>query len=238
MTRRIPEREKSQTTSAMYISFDLDDTLFDNGPVIRQAFRALYNYLCDNYSGFDTTFSFHTFLQFAHESRQAHPEIIDFNVLRKIHIKEALAKAGYQEHATESAYQVFLQARQQVELFPESRPMLEEVAKDHQLVSISNGNAQPEHIGLGDIFSASFNPTSIGYAKPNPKMYLAVCDELAISPAQMLHIGDCLDNDYRAAIQAGCKAIWFNTQGSQAVKVPQVQCLSELPAKIANLVAS
>ena len=222
-------------SKATIISFDLDDTLFDNGPVIIHAFQALYDHLCETYPGFNKHFTFQTFIDYAHETRRAHPEIVDFNILRHIHINQALARAGFVEQNTETAYAVFLDARQQVRLFPDSLPVLEELNKKYTLISISNGNANPERIGLGNYFSASFNPTTIGYAKPDPTMYSRVCEQLKIDPWQILHIGDCLENDYEAALKAGCRAIWFNTRGLEQPSLPQVRQLSELPALVASL---
>jgi putative hydrolase of the HAD superfamily len=239
MTRHIQELAKNHNVmrKPTIISFDLDDTLFDNGPVILHAFQALFDHLCEYYPGFSDHFTPQTFIEFAHETRQAHPDIVDFNVLRHIHINRALVRAGFDEQNTETAYAVFLDARQQVRLFPESVPVLEQLNKKYTLISISNGNANPEHIGLGNYFSASFNPTSIGYAKPDPAMYSKVCEQLGIEPWQILHIGDCLDNDYQAALNAGCRAIWFNAKGRDLDNHPQVRHLSELPAVIESLEA-
>lgn len=223
-------------TQSTIISFDLDDTLFDNGPVIIGAFEALFDYLADTYPGFADHFNYQSFIEYAHETRLAHPEIVDFNVLRHIHINAALARAGFDEQNTEQAYSVFLDARQKVRLFPDSLAILKQLGKKYRLISISNGNANPDRIGLGEVFEASFNPTSIGFAKPDPTMYTRVCETLRIDPAQVLHVGDCLHNDYEAPLAAGCRAIWYNAKKIDSPILYQVTELSDLPRLIDQMV--
>ncbi len=218
------------------ISFDLDDTLYDNRPVIVRAFRELYAHLVDSYRGFDAIFDRHRFVQLAHEIRKTNPEVFDFSKLRKMHIESALNEASISDGDIDAAYRVFLEARQKVELFAETLPTLRSLKQEYQLISISNGNAAPERIGLGSFFSASFNPTNCGYAKPDPNMYLEVCHRLNITPNQIIHIGDCIDNDYHAAIAAGCQAIWFKNTNRVSDVEPQINNLTELTTKIRGMI--
>ena len=143
----------------LIISFDLDDTLYDNGPVIVHAFQQLYRHMVETYSGFDKVFDFDGFVQHAHEVHRANPEVFDFSQVRKMHIESALNEASVGSGDINAAYEVFLQARQNVKLFDETIPTLNALQQDYQLISVSNGNAVPERIGLGSFFSASFNPS-------------------------------------------------------------------------------
>ena len=49
--------------------------------------------------------------------------------------------------------------------------------------------------------------------------------QLGVMPQQILHVGDCINNDYYAAVQAGCRAIWYNTKNDCADITNQVSTL-------------
>ena len=218
------------------ISFDLDDTLYDNTPVIIHAFEKLYQYMVDTYSGFERHFDYQGFVEHAHLVHKANPHVFDFSLVRKMHIESALDKANFVHGDIDEAYEVFLDARQNVELFEETLPTLNSLQRNYQLISVSNGNAFPDRIGLGGIFSDSFNPSNCGHAKPDPDMYLTVCEKMNIKPSQLIHIGDCLRNDYHAAIAAGCHAVWFNRKKSSSDIKQQIHRLPQLSALIPTIV--
>ena len=227
------------TNTSYIISFDLDDTLFDNGPVIKHAFDMLYKYMVTTYAGFADLFDFEQFVNLAYQSRLAHPEIVDYSLLRKIHIQDSLQQLGVSDTNPDIAYDVFIDARQEVRLFDETLPMLESLKSyPLRLIAISNGNADPERIGLGGYFSHRYNPTSVGYAKPDPRMYKVVCEQLCIPPSKLIHIGDCLSNDVDAAQKAGCHSIWFNRLNLNTDHVPQVQNLKHLKSEILKIIAT
>lgn len=230
MIRHIPEPAKNPTSMKQlkFLSFDLDDTLYDNGPVIRQAFQDLYDYLVSQYPEIGSLFSLKQFIRRAHEIRAQHPHEFDYTILRHIHIGNVLTEAGYPDADTTAAYEVFIDSRQQVVLYDQTVEVLEMVAKQFPLIAITNGNALPERIGIGDYIQQTFNPGNCGFAKPDPRIYQHVCQQLAIRPEQLLHIGDCLDNDFNAAHQAGCQAIWLNHKQHARSIQPQVKELSEL----------
>lgn len=217
--------------SNYYISFDLDDTLFDNTPVIKHAFAVLYDYLIDQYPNLAVHYSLDSFITAAHETRNQHMDIVDYNVLRVIHIERVLTEVGYEKSTIDAskACDVFVDARQHVTFFDDTLPTVQTLADSYSLISISNGNADPERIGLSGFFKTSFNPTNCGLAKPDPEMYRSVCDQLDIEPGQMIHIGDSLTNDIFAAREAGCKTIWFNRLNKEDGVQPQIKTLSELP---------
>lgn len=227
------------TDNSYIISFDLDDTLFDNGPVIIHAFKKLYEHMVASYAGFADLFDFEQFVNLAHQSRLANPEIVDYSLLRKIHIQKSLDELGVSDTNPEIAYEVFINARQEVVLFDETIAMLDSL-KSHpmHLIAISNGNADPDRIGLSGYFSHRYNPTSVGYAKPDPRMYESVCNELDILPSQLIHIGDCLDNDVKAAQEAGCHAIWFNRLNHDGDHALQINNLNELKSEILKIITN
>ncbi len=217
------------------ISFDLDDTLYDNKPVIKNAFLVLFEYLCGQYPAVEKRYDFETFLKSAKSCRQQNPNITNLDELRKIHIDSVI------KHSTGSnnqqslhlntfelnslhlnsfelnrAFSIFWEARQQVTLFPQTLELLKHLSRQLPLVSLSNGNVSPERIGIKKYFNESINLMDAGNAKPHPAMFHLACQRLNIKPQELLHIGDSLPIDIRGAQRAGCLALWFNPGAASA----------------------
>ena len=204
------------------LSFDLDDTLYDNIPVIKNAFFALYSYLIAPYPGIIDKYSFDAFINSAKALQKEHPFNADLNHLRRLHIQQVLARSGYRLNENsdliEQAFLVFWRARQQVTLYPDTLRVLEILSAKLPLIAISNGNACIKSIGLDRLFSFSINATATGKPKPDSSMFLVACEKLAIQPEQLIHIGDDLINDIGGAHNAGCRSIWIRPQAASNTK--------------------
>ncbi len=196
------------------LSFDLDDTLYDNEPVIRNAFKELYNYLLTHYPDIRDHHSFEGFLNAAKTIKQTHPKEANLGKLRRMHIRQILASSGYpsdiKSTQNNEAYTVFWRARQKVTLYPEVHPLLKQLSSQLPLVSVSNGNACTKSLGIDHYLQHSINAIDTGKAKPHPSMFLLACKKLAIEPEQLVHIGDNIDMDIAGATNAGCRSIWLN----------------------------
>jgi len=196
------------------LSFDLDDTFYDNEPVIRNAFKELYNYLNNHYPDIRDHYSFEGFLSAAKNIKKAHSKEADLGKLRRMHIRQILTTSGYPSEINSTqnkqAYTVFWQARQKVELYPDVHTVLKQLSSQLPLVSISNGNACTKTMGIDHYLQHSINAIDTGKAKPHPSMFLLACNKLAIEPEQLVHIGDNVDMDIAGAMNAGCRSIWLN----------------------------
>ncbi|MCP3674606.1 MAG: HAD-IA family hydrolase [Gammaproteobacteria bacterium] len=196
------------------LSFDLDDTLYNNVPVIRNAFLELYNYLVINFPNIAVKYSFDNFIHVATTLRASQSSTANLNLLRRLHIQKILSTSGYENsefHASsEKAFNVFWQARQKVSLFPNVHETLNVLSEKLPLVAISNGNACIKIIGINQYFKFSINASDTGKPKPDSSMFLLACEKLEIEPEQLVHIGDSIEHDVNGAKLAGCRAIWFN----------------------------
>ncbi|PCJ47684.1 MAG: hypothetical protein COA74_11160 [Gammaproteobacteria bacterium] len=194
------------------ISFDLDDTLYDNKPVIEQAYLELYQFLIQHFPAISKLFSFNEFKVSALVVKKNNPKVVDLNVMRRLHIQHVLTSSNcnYSDSFIDTSFNTFWQARQKVVFFPEAKNVLASLEKQFPLVALSNGNACIKSMGIGQYFQFSVSPQDTGKAKPDPSMYLFACDKLDILPEQLLHIGDKLDSDIEGANNAGCRSIWFN----------------------------
>jgi putative hydrolase of the HAD superfamily len=70
--------------------------------------------------------------------------------------------------------------------------------------------AKLARFGLLDHFEAVLTPTELGVAKPDPTAFTAACGLLGVDPGRALNVGDWLEGDVVAAVQAGVAGIWLD----------------------------
>jgi putative hydrolase of the HAD superfamily len=102
-----------------------------------------------------------------------------------------------------------------VVFFEEVMPVLERLATRFTLGALSNGNANIDSVGLGDLFDFAFNAVAVGAAKPAPDMFVEACRYLGLAPAQIVHVGDDPEHDVLGAARVGLRTVWVNRDGRQ-----------------------
>jgi putative hydrolase of the HAD superfamily len=95
-------------------------------------------------------------------------------------------------------------------LFDDARPALEFLSARLPLVSVSNGNADLERVGLSKYFRASISAREFGVGKPDPRIFHAASGALDLMPHDLLHVGDDATLDVLGALNAGMQAAWLN----------------------------
>ncbi|TXH68939.1 MAG: HAD family hydrolase [Thiothrix sp.] len=196
------------------IAFDLDDTLWDCQSVIEHAEQTLYGYLQayyprirEHYPSLDSLVS--SRLAYAAQ----HPDLQhDLSSLRTRWLQQVFTETAYDPANAEQAFQVFWQARNQVQFFPEVLPSLERLAQTYSLGVITNGNADVHHIGIGHLFEFALSSAAAGVAKPHPAIFQQALAKVKIQAHQMVYVGDDPEKDVIGAQQAGLRTIWFNAQ--------------------------
>jgi len=193
------------------VTLDLDDTLWPIGPVIERADSAMYTWMQENCPEVVIALPLPAMRDLRDRVFARHPELgHDFTELRLICLREALVPHGYGKREVDQAFEVFYAARNQVELYPEVADALERLASRVPLVSLSNGNACLDRVGLRQHFRASITAREFGRAKPDPRIFLAACTAAGSEPATTLHIGDHPEQDVLGALGAGLHAGWIN----------------------------
>lgn len=95
-------------------------------------------------------------------------------------------------------------------VYPDVQSALTRLGKRYSLIVSSNTIREFLKIQLDCIdypFSKIFSaPTDFQAVKKAPEFYQRVCDELGIDPAELAHIGDHEEFDYRAPKKLGVKA--------------------------------
>ena len=191
------------------IAFDLDNTLWDVEPVLERAEQRLAAWLqqhCPRMTLSRAQMRAERELLAQREPHNAH----DVTYLRVATLSAHARAHGYDEQLAEQAFEVFLAARNEVDIFPDVAPALARLRQRYALASLSNGNADLSRIGLGHLFSVSLNARQIGAAKPEPRCFAHLAQELRLPAAAIAYVGDDPQLDVAAARAAGLRTVWMN----------------------------
>lgn len=196
------------------ISLDLDDTLWPIQPVIDRADQCLHDWLLANCPRAATAWPVAAMRVLRERIASENPDLAhDFTAQRRLSLRCALQPHGYDETHVENAFAAFYAARNEVECYPDVLPALDRLAKRFTLISVSNGNADLQRIGLSRYFRFSVSARDFGMAKPAAQIFHAACARLGMVPQQVLHVGDDPHLDVVAASAAGLRSAWINRAG-------------------------
>ncbi|TMO81387.1 haloacid dehalogenase [Pseudoalteromonas sp. S3776] len=199
------------------MSFDLDDTLYNNHPIIKAAVKAQQDYLNALPSYLKQGPKY--WQQCRNEAVIQLPELAD-NVTkwRQHTLRLALSKLGLSdqevEHHADAAYNAFADARSKVVVTDDVLKLLDNLAQHFTLVAITNGNVEIERFNLRDKFALVLQAGMHGKAKPHATLFDKAAAHLNVAKSEILHIGDSLDTDVQGANNAGCQSVWLNDQGT------------------------
>lgn len=196
------------------ITLDLDDTLWAIHPVIKRAEARLYAWMSDNYPRITELFDPDDLLEVRAQVMAEHKDRLhDLTFLRRTILARLGAAAGYGEHYVDEAFAVFIEARNEVTLFPEARPALEALSEHFSLIAVTNGNADLEKIGIRALFDDVISAATVGAAKPERLIFDMAVKAGGASADRTLHVGDHPLYDVHGARDAGLRAVWVNRNG-------------------------
>jgi len=209
------------------LSFDLDDTLYNNQPVIAAAEAAMLASLAQHApitQSYDSDF----WWQQRRLLAKANPEIRhDIGRWRLLGIEAGLITLGLGQCAAgeiaELAYDAFWQARTTINIAPDVKQLLVELAKQYQLIAITNGNACIKKMGLGKLFEFSLQAGPDGRMKPYADLFLTAATRLNVNPNTILHIGDSHRADVMGALNAGCQTAWLDHYQQPVSVLPHIR---------------
>lgn len=198
------------------ITLDLDNTLWAIDPVIHRAEASLWNWLGEHYPDIHVQFSADDLLELRRRVVDEFPERHhDFRFLRKKVLARVAVESGYSEELVEPAFDVFDQARNAVDLYPDVLPDLEVLFERYTIVALTNGNANLQTIGIGHLFHSVVTATDAGAPKPEQAIFDVAVKEAGVTPAEILHVGDHPATDIDGARRAGLRTAWINRNGEQ-----------------------
>lgn len=214
------------------MTFDLDDTLYDNYPVIVRMERELLSWLQHYHPAVDHMDKADWF---ALKQRvvQLQPELkSDVTLWRLMQLKQAFSQVGYDNEASHAAAQaaveVALDWRNRFEVPQQSLDVLAELGQEIPLVAITNGNVDLDRIGLTPYFQQVLKAGSDGRAKPAPDMFSKAQRFLDLPSEHILHVGDHLVTDVQGAKLAGFAACWFNDMNENVITQAKTRTLPDI----------
>lgn len=219
------------------ISFDLDDTLYDNLPHILNAEAELLGFL---HSAFPLTQAWqsHDWRRLKLQLLQQDSELAhDTGAARLATLHQGLLQLGYSASdavsGAEQGLACFYFHRSHFKVSDEVLGLLKQLARHFRLIGITNGNVDVERIGLGDAFEFVLHPGHGVHMKPAKDMFNLACSRLNIAPQHLLHVGDSMNADVRGARLAGCQSVWLNPSFGRVDSLPIAALLPHL--EIASL---
>jgi 2-haloalkanoic acid dehalogenase type II len=191
------------------IAFDLDNTLWDVEPVLEHAEQCLAAWLQEHCPRITLS---REEMRAARErlARREPHNAHDVSYLRVTALAVHAREHGYDERLAAEAFEVFLAARNEVEVFADVAPALARLRRRYALASLSNGNADLARIGLGTAFNVSLNACQIGAAKPQRRCFERLAQELLLPAGAIAYVGDDPRLDIEAARAAGLRTVWMN----------------------------
>ena len=241
------------------ITFDLDDTLWDNGGVMQRTEtghyawldEALHEWLGGRPDGQDGStslagsagrfaerFPLEAFV--THRMRLAGEYPLrrgDFTWLRRRALGELLEAYGLPpEQAARWAMRAmerFMALRHEVVPFEEVEALLETLGQRYRLASITNGNVEIARLPLGRHFPVAIAAGELLAPKPDPRPFLAALARLGSAPSRALHVGDHWEDDALAARRLGMQAAWIGPDDRPLPDgIHRLDHVRELPALI------
>src|SRR5690554_2757304 len=196
------------------ISFDLDDTLYNNIPVMQRAEQAMRDYVAQE---FPQTAVWQTADWLAHRQQLLleRPELgSHMTHLRQYSLAAGLRHFGVNEDEIEAgvtaAFNHFMTFRNAIEVPKSVHQALRQLADAYPVIAVSNGNVDVAAIGLAPYFVGVFQPTTERRGKPYLDLFLAAQEALpTVTPAAWLHVGDSPQADILGAHRAGWQSAWF-----------------------------
>jgi len=196
------------------VAFDLDDTLWPCMPTIHRAEETLYQWLQQYYPRITENHDPEQMIDLRREfSARDHRYAVDMTMMRYDflhHIGELHDYDG--EQVSKQGFDVFFEARQQVEFYADVLPCLQRLKQSFRLGAISNGNASVEHVGLGHLIEHSVSASELQVAKPDPLIYQHFAERFEATPEEIVYVGDHPAYDVVGSIEAGYHAVWINRE--------------------------
>ncbi|RZU98021.1 HAD-IA family hydrolase [Spiribacter vilamensis] len=229
------------------VTFDLDFTLWDLDGVLPHAEAVCQGLLEQHYPAVTQHFDVAGMRELRNRIAAERPELAhDVTALRRAGLRRAGEQAGYAgdalEALVEEAFEVFLEARHAVRLYPDTLPMLRALQGRVAVGAITNGNAEIARIGLDGYFDFALSAVELGAAKPSHLVFDTAAGRAGVPAGQIVHVGDDVHSDVYGAAENGMQAVWLNRDNAvwpedvPRVSHTPVSTLAELEGMLLGLI--
>lgn len=224
------------------LTFDLDDTLYDNRPVILRTEQESLTFI-RNYHPQLSKFEAVEFHRLRVALRDAEPEIYhDVTEWRRRAVERAMLDVGLSAEAAfagaKAAMENFAKWRSAIDVPQETHQTLQALSEKWPLVAITNGNAEPHLFGLDRYFKFVFRAGPHGRSKPFADMYQLAAEKLGVPTGEILHVGDDLTTDVAGSLRHGLQACWINLREGNLMQIDDSRLLPHIEiTRLASLTA-
>lgn len=213
------------------ITFDLDDTLYDNCNIVEKSEEELVKTL-QHYE----ELQYLTVADLRLEKKAiliANPEIyhnVVFWRIKTIHslLNKAKIPSEKMETIVDEAMDSFNFWRHKMHVPQATHDLLTKLATKVPLAVITNGNVDVNKISLGNYFQFSLRGGVDGRSKPFPEIFNLAINKLAVPADNILHVGDNLLTDVNGAINNGLLACWINIFNQDIFHLADARCLPHI----------
>ncbi|TDF36289.1 HAD family hydrolase [Alteromonadaceae bacterium M269] len=214
------------------LTFDLDDTLYDNHPYIIRAEKLMYAYMHEHYpitQETDKTF----WRSFRNQIIKADPRLkSDMIVLRRKTLTAGFESLGLKGQdltdAVDNVYDCFYRERSNFRISDDIRSALAKLAEKAPLVAITNGNVDLKAVGIDEFFDTCFHASLEQPMKPHRHMFDLAKAHLSLKGSDILHVGDNLEKDVMGAKAAGFRTAWYAVNRTMNLSSESVSVLPDL----------
>ncbi len=227
------------------ITFDLDNTLWNVESVVINAEKRMRHWLDGRVPGFDVRFPPSVMAELRNAVIEEQPELRhDLSRMREEILYRAIVASAFSRHDARTlarqAFEIFLDARHEVEYFDGALETLERLSRDYVLAALTNGNADFRRLDLGRFFDFGYSSASVGASKPAPDIFHAALEHAQTHPAEAVHVGDHLLDDIEGAAGVGMHTVWVNLKGIEppedaATPTHTVHDLADIPETVERI---
>lgn len=229
------------------ITFDLDNTLWDVMPTIMAAEQSMRSWLTERVPNYSAQITSEVMTALRNNALSQDPQLrYNISDLRVLLLNQALEHCGIAGSAAskmaDDAFAVFMQGRNSVEFYPGALEAITDLAESFRLVALTNGNADISLMPLATHFEFSMSPEHVQARKPEPRIFSETLKRAECSAAEVIHVGDNLEEDIDGAAAAGWHSVWVNIAGDKPPAkrnyTETVTALKDLPAAIHEIASN
>ncbi|WP_128103922.1 HAD family hydrolase [Paenibacillus sp. DCT19] len=211
----------SNSNAKKAVFFDVDDTLYDHLQPLRGALQDILGLPDD----FPYSEAYHRFRYYSdwlseQEGLSAVPEPAAMERMRRRRFELTLEEFGVSLQAgqAEALQQQYLSCQFRILPFEGAYDLIRRLsAEGHVVGLITNGPGAHQRTKLEALDVIGLIPEerifisgTIGYAKPDRRLFEHVNELTGTTPSNSFYIGDSWRNDVVGAVDAGWSVIWFN----------------------------
>lgn len=198
------------------IGFDLDDTLYDNLPILLAAEDALHEFMVTHFPQ-TADLSIQDWTNFRLNLVANNPALShDVTEARLQSIYAGLNASGYDrqtcEQGSQQALTYFLTWRNKINITADIHQLLSELSQQFRLFVISNGNADITQCGLTPYFEFAMRPSQTTLMKPASDLFRQAEQRLGLNGCDILYVGDHPVSDIVGSGQMGWQNAWLNSK--------------------------